>query len=347
MFPFLTFSAQGQDRTVTLMQTITEMIADGFTSLAAIVFASIIAIPLAYLVSIAYSYISLFRSKLLPGTQGCLKIVGELKHWSMAEIFLIGVMVSFIKIMSLAEVNLELSFWSFVFFVLSMTAAALHIDNHQAWQRYREKKEQLTEPMFNGNAHKGCHVCTHVNIESTNSCDTCGTHLHKRSHKSKETTLALLMTSIILYLPANMLPIMQTNFLGQETANTILGGVFILWEHGSYPIALIIFIASVLVPVGKTVALGWLCFSVKMQSRKSILQKMQLYRATEIVGRWSMVDVFVVAILAALIKLGNVMSIYPGWGAVAFAVMVIFSVMAALSFDPRLFWDHVLQENNK
>jgi paraquat-inducible protein A len=347
MFPFLTFSAQGQERTVTLMQTITVMIADGFTSLAVIVFSSIIVIPLLYLVSIAYSYVSLFRSKLLFGTRGCLKIVGRLKHWSMAEIFLIGIMVSFIKIMSLAEVNLGLSFWSFVLFVFNMTAAVLHIDNHQAWQRFREKKGQPVEPILKDNGHKGCHVCTNANDESKNSCDICGSHLHKRIQNSVETTWALLITSVMLYFPANMLPIMRTNFLGEETANTILGGVVVLWEHGSYPIALIIFVASVLVPVGKIVTLGWLCFNVQTQNKKSLPQKMQFYRATEIVGRWSMVDVFVVAILVALIKLGNIMSIYPGWGAVAFAVMVIFTVMAALSFDPRLFWDPVQQEHNR
>lgn len=341
MFPFLTFSAQGQDRIVTLMQSITVMITEGFTSLAVIIFLSVVIIPAFYLLCVIYAYVSLSRKKLLRRTSTSLKMINFVRHWSMAEIFLIGILVSFIKISSLAEVGLGLSFWSFVLFILSMTVAVMHIDNHQAWQWLKEKQGRPTRAVAQGETFQGCHVCTSVAEESNNSCETCGSQLHRRNKNSIQITWALLITSVILYFPANLLPIMHTNFLGEETANTILGGVVVLWQHGSYPIALIIFIASVLVPVGKIIALAWLCFSVQMQNKKSQQQKIQLYRATELVGRWSMVDVFVVAVLVALIKLGNIMSIYPGWGAVAFAVMVVVTVVAALSFDPRLIWDPV------
>jgi len=143
---------------------------------------------------------------------------------------------------------------------------------------------------------------------------------------------------VVLYIPANILPIMRTRFLGEETGNTILGGVLVLWEHGSYPIAAVIFIASIVVPLGKMIVLGYLCLSVQFHSSYSPVQRTRLYRVTEIVGRWSMVDVFVVAILVALIQLGNVMSIYPGMAALAFAVMVITTMIAAIAFDPRLLW---------
>jgi paraquat-inducible protein A len=344
LFPFLTFSAQGQERGVTLMQSITVMVDEGFSSLALVIFVSTIAIPTSYLLSALYAYISLSRPLPLIGTQTSLKLMGFLKHWSMAEIFLIGILVSFIKIASLAEVSLGLSFWSFVLFILTMSAAILHIDQHQAWNWLKQKHTQSPPSIGRGDAHLSCHVCLSVNSEVEDNCGICGSELHKRNKNSIQVTWALLITSVVLYLPANLLPIMRTNFLGEETANTILGGVVVLWQHGSYPIALVIFIASVLVPVGKIIALGLLCHTAQSKQKKSKRQKMKLYRATELVGRWSMVDVFVVAILVALIKLGNIMSIYPGWGALAFAFMVIVTVLAAISFDPRLIWDETETE---
>lgn len=339
LFPFLTFSAQGQERAVTLVQSISVMVDEGYITLAIVLFFVTVAFPLAYLISIFYSYLSLSLTKPLRGTQSSLKLIGFLRHWSMAEIFLIGILVSFIKIASLAEVELGLSFWSFVLFILSMSAAIVHTDQHQAWSILKRKLGVTKERQHVAQPHLGCHTCLTINDKDKARCVTCDSALHKRNKNSIQTTWALLITSVILYLPANFLPIMRTNFLGEETANTILGGVVVLWQHGSYPIALIIFIASVLVPVGKIVALGLLCLTAQSAQKTSKYQKAKLYRWTELVGRWSMVDVFVVAILVALIKLGNIMSIYPGGGALAFALMVIVTVLAAISFDPRLIWD--------
>lgn len=151
-------------------------------------------------------------------------------------------------------------------------------------------------------------------------------------------TWAWLITSVVLYLPANFLPIMYTNKWGQPKGSTILGGVVTLWHHGSYPIAIVIFVASVLVPVGKILILGWLCFSVQLGWSSDVQKKTELYRITEIVGRWSMVDVFVVGVLVALIQFGNIMAIVPGPAALAFAGMVGTTMLAASSFDPRLLW---------
>lgn len=344
MFPFLTFSAQGQDRTTMLLQSITVLVTENFTSLAVLIFITIIVVPALYLLSAIYVYVSLKSSRFFPGTRALMRLIGLLQHWNMADIFLIGILVSFIKIISLADVSLGLSFWSYVFFIVSMTATALHIDRHQAWQWIKEKENIPVLPASINGRHQGCHVCTEIADVQKKICDICSTYLHVRKKDSLQRTWALLITGVLLYFPANMLPIMHTNFFGEETTNTILGGVLVLWEHGSYPIALIIFIASVMVPIGKIIALSWLCYSVHTQSKKSHQQKTQLFRLTELVGRWSMIDVFVVVILVVLIKLGNIMSIYPGWGVVAFAGMVIVTVLAALSFDPRLIWDPIGKE---
>lgn len=185
---------------------------------------------------------------------------------------------------------------------------------------------------------QGCPVCTGVVSAEADECRGCGAHLHAGPDRSIQETWAWLITSVILYIPANFLPIMHTNFLGRESENTIFGGVITLWEHGSYPIAIVIFVASVFVPIAKILVLAWLSISVQRGSAAALPQKARLYRVTEFVGRWSMVDVFVVGILVALVQLGNIMTILPGTAALAFAGMVATTMLAAIAFDPRLIW---------
>ena len=188
------------------------------------------------------------------------------------------------------------------------------------------------------NGVQGCPTCTLVGSVHNTHCNACDSPLHGHAEYSLQKTWAWLLTSVLLYVPANALPIMHTTLLGRTTDNTILGGIVVLWEHGSYPIAAVIFIASVLVPLGKIVVLGWLCITVQTGSVDGNREKTILYRVTELVGRWSMVDVFVVGILVALIQLGNIMYILPGPAALAFAAMVVTTMIAAIEFDPRLIW---------
>ncbi len=189
-----------------------------------------------------------------------------------------------------------------------------------------------------------CHVCTKLGDAAARRCARCGAVLHARRPHSLQQTVALLLTAALLYVPANVLPIMNTEQLGRTEASTILGGVVLLLEMGSYPIAAIIFVASVLVPLGKLLILGWLCWSVARKHATSPRERTQLYRVTEFIGRWSMVDVFVVTVLAALIHLGGLLRITPGTAAVAFGGVVILTMLAAERFDPRLIWDQLGDE---
>ena len=145
---------------------------------------------------------------------------------------------------------------------------------------------------------------------------------------------------MVLYVPANILPIMDTAEFGQVQSNTIIQGVILLLHHGSYPTAAIIFIASVLVPVAKIIALLWLCYTVARRSPENPHERERLYRVTEFIGRWSMVDVFVVALLVALVQVTGILTVAPGSAALAFCGMVVFTMLAADSFDSRLIWDH-------
>jgi paraquat-inducible protein A len=186
-----------------------------------------------------------------------------------------------------------------------------------------------------------CHVCSKLSPASLHECPLCGAGLHLRLGNSLQKTMALVITAIVLYIPANILPIMTTTQLGNPVDSTILGGVVLLIHHEAYQIAAVIFIASVMVPSGKLIAICWLCWSVARGHEKSYSQRTKLYRATEFVGKWSMTDVFVVAILVALIQLGGLLQINAGPAAIAFGGVVIVTMLAAESFDPRLIWDRL------
>lgn len=184
-----------------------------------------------------------------------------------------------------------------------------------------------------------CHICLKLVDAKQHVCPRCGAALHLRKANSIGRTLALLFTACVLYIPANILPIMITDQLGQPTPSTIIGGVVLLLDMGSVSIAAVIFFASVMIPSSKIAMMFYLCWSVRNGPPDTVRQRTILYRITEFIGKWSMIDVFVVAILVALINLTNLIVIHPGSAAIAFAAVVMVSMLAAESFDPRLMWD--------
>ena len=171
-------------------------------------------------------------------------------------------------------------------------------------------------------------------------CQRCGARLHARRPHSIARTWALLLAAAILYIPANLLPIMSVNFLGNGAPATIMGGVIELIHAGMLPIASVVFIASILVPSFKLCGLVLLLYSVQRHQRLSPRQRILMYRFIEWIGRWSMLDIFVIAILVALVRFSNLASIEAGPGAAAFALVVVLTMLAATSFDPRLIWDN-------
>ena len=184
----------------------------------------------------------------------------------------------------------------------------------------------------------GCTTCLELCPSDYKHCHICGSKIKPLGSSELQTTIAWLITSALLYIPSNLYPIMYTTYLGEVTESTILGGVVTLWELGSYPIALVIFIASVLVPVVKLLALAWLCYSIVTGRIVYFKNNHKMFRLTVFIGRWSMVDIFVVAVLVAMIQMGNIMNILPGEATIAFAAMVITTMLAAHYFDPRLIW---------
>lgn len=187
----------------------------------------------------------------------------------------------------------------------------------------------------------GCHTCGKVSPVAVGSCPRCGSRLHLRKPNSIQRTIALMIAATALYIPANLLPIMTVVELGTVTENTILSGMMTFWRQEAYPIAIVIFTASIVIPLLKIVALTWLCLAASGKLHPSPEMLGKIYWFTELLGRWSMVDIFVVGILVALVQLGNYMTITPGLGALAFAGVVVLTMLAAMSFEPRLLWDRL------
>ncbi len=188
-----------------------------------------------------------------------------------------------------------------------------------------------------------CHECQQLNRPPAGQpprCRRCGARLHGRRPNSIARTWALLLSAALLYIPANLLPIMSVHMLGRGSPATIMGGVIELIQAGMLPIALVVFVASILVPSFKLLGIALLLYSVQRHQVMSPRQRILMYRFIEWIGRWSMLDIFVIAILVALVSFGNLASIEAGAGALAFAAVLILTMLAAITFDPRLIWDN-------
>lgn len=187
----------------------------------------------------------------------------------------------------------------------------------------------------------GCRTCGLVSDRGTSRCRRCGSKLASRPAYGLQPVWAWLAAGILLYIPANLWPMLITRTLGSEEASTILGGVFELIHHGSYGIAAIVFIASIAIPIAKFAAIVLLAIAAKWETGLPAHLLVHVYEVVELIGRWSMIDVFVVAVLAALVQLGFIASLAPGPAAGCFALSVAFTMLAARAFDPRLIWDRI------
>jgi paraquat-inducible protein A len=195
-----------------------------------------------------------------------------------------------------------------------------------------------------------CHVCGLVSKAPPDvheaHCPRCSSPLHFRKPDSLNRSWALLIAAYIMYVPANLLPIMETSSLFGSQDDTIMSGVIYLWHSGSWDLALVVFIASIMVPLLKLISMTLLLVTAQRRSVWQPLQRTKLYRIVEFVGRWSMLDVYVVAILAALVQLGSLATIKAGPAALAFGAVVVLTMFSAMLFDPRLIWDPLSEREN-
>jgi paraquat-inducible protein A len=343
-FPFMTFKMEGREQISTLLTGDIQLYRDGMWPLALLVFATASLAPLLKLLGNLYVLLSLKLGWRGFGLARVFRYTEIVHPWAMMEVYLLGMIVAYVKLTDFARLELGIAVYSFAALILIMVAAESALDPRQVWLRLGPQASAPL-PLPGAGALLSCHACDqlvrirHPGQHARLVCPRCGAALHRRRPNSLTRTWALVVTAAILYVPANLLPVMTVTSFGKGEPDTILSGVKALIDVGMWPVALLVFFASITVPVLKLIGLTFLLVSVQRHSGWRPRDRTLLYRVIESVGRWSMVDIFMISILVALVDLGSIATIQPGAGAIAFASVVIITMIASMGFDPRLIWD--------
>jgi paraquat-inducible protein A len=349
-FPFLGFKIQAQVHETILLTGVRELYHQGIWILATVVLLTTIVIPAVQMVGLLYVLVSLRLNRLPWKLKDVFRFIQSLQPWAMLEVFMLGILVSIVKLGKMATIVPGIAAFAFMALIFVLAASMAVLDPHAVWEKI--KIQESARGVSGGQTNLiGCHTCHLLcrlpsrGVDSL-TCPRCGTRLHRRKANSITRTWALILAAAIFYVPANVLPITIVTSLGKKQADTILSGVLYFISTGMWPIALVIFTASVFVPLLKLLALAYLCFSVQRKSGWRPVGRTRIYRMAEVMGRWSMVDVYGVTILVAMVNLGALATIEAGPAAVYFCGVVITTMFAAISFDPRLIWDNC-EENHE
>jgi len=339
IFPFIGLETAGQVQNSNLIGGVQALIHRKEFLLASIVFITIFLFPLLELLGVLYILISRFMGTLAPFIGKIIHMLHISKPWGMLEIFLVGLAVASLKLGNFAEIVLGPGIYAFTGLVLILIANNIYLSREDIWdwlkhENYYSKDED--DQVI------ACQCCeAHIGIsllEVNNQCPRCGTHIHMHLPHSIQKTAALLIAAALLYIPSNLLPIMTTTNLGRESTDTLFSGVMHLIQSGDLPIAMVVFFASIVVPIAKLIIMSYLLWNVSIKFSGDPKQMARLYRITEFVGRWSMIDVFVVTTLVALVQFGLLANIEPGGALLCFAGVVVLTMLAAETFDPKLIW---------
>ena len=344
--PFMTFEFDGREETAYILTGVYAFYSHGFPSLAVLVlFASFIA-PLVRVLSLLYVLVPLRMGYVPWRVARVFRFTQKLRTWGMLEVYLIGVLVAVVKLGQLASVFPGMGFYVLVPLVYVWTAIQGRIDPQIIWAAAdRSIPPQLPEPAADAAGGVACDICGRIDVAARSArkhCLRCGAPLHARKPNSVARTWALVFAAAILYVPANLYPIMTITLLGRSSTHTILDGVETLFSAGLWEIGAVVFVASIAVPLLKLLGLSHLLVSLRLRApRRSETERTRLYRIISYIGRWSMVDIFMLSILLALVHLGTLATIDPGIAATCFAAVVVITIFAAEAFDPRLIWDRI------
>lgn len=267
---------------------------------------------------------------------------------------MLGVLVALIKISELATVIPGIGMFAAGALVALIAAMTIGFDPREVWLRVPWPRKETPPagkrppvlpdtPTGIGLGFVSCESCglssRPVDIDDPGQCPRCGAERALRRRNAVQRTWAFLVAALICYIPANLLPVMTTTTLVSSEEDTIMSGVVLFYRTGSWHLALIVLIASVVIPLAKIASLAYLLVTVQRRSTEGLQERLRLYRLVEFVGRWSMLDVFVVTFTVALIQIQPLVSIKPGAGVLFFAAVVVLTMIAAETFDPRLIWD--------
>lgn len=309
---------------------------DGFDTLAALIFLFSIAIPFLYLGILVWVLGSLRLGR--NATLGSLfRWAVELRPWAMTEVYLVGSCVAYTRLQDVGNVHIDVGGWCLLGSTLALLVTGICLDESVVWDAMTYRGE-APPPAARSISCDTCDLLLPTS-QTGAPCPRCGTRLRQRKSNALARTLALVIAGFVLYLPANLLPILDIERFGHDQPNTILSGVRELIADGLWPLAIVVFAASIVVPLVKLCGLSLMLVMAHRRSQRWLVGRTLLYRFIDFIGRWSSIDLFMISILVALVQFGSLTRVKPEAGAVAFAAVVVVTMFASRCFDPRVMWD--------
>ena len=342
--PFLGISTSGVSQNMQLLDYTQVLYQDSYGLISICVFIFMQFLPTIVLLTIIVADFGILLKKNFKFITFLLRFFAFCSNWSMVDVFMVGVLVSLIKITSMVDVYYGSGFWCFVIFAFFYVVAVSYFNLEDTWEFYKPIKDIKIQKIIPGKTALSqnithCEYCGFILSMDHQRCPRCFSKIKNNLHISRTLCVSFVLAALAMYIPANIYPMMITSYLGSDLPSTIIDGVVVLWQMESYFVAIVIIVASVCIPIIKICLLLYLCLAVNYI--KKVLSKRNLafiYRIVEFIGKWSMVDVFVVAIMSTIVKMDNLMAIYPGDAIFPFAIVVILTMIAARLFDPRLLW---------
>jgi len=343
MTTLMSVETAGIKRAANLFSGPQELVRQNMAPLGAVVVFVTVLAPLGRLVGTLYVLIRLHERRPPRHLRRVFALAERLRPWSMIEVFVFGVFVAYVKLGDLVTIGLMTGVYALLALTIVLVWMDSALDREAVWERL-DRSDLPGGPHDPADA-VGCETCGLVSVPEPwdPRCPRCESVLHERKPNSVTRTWALVIAAAIFYIPANYYPVLSVVQLGAGQPSTILGGVEELVKAGQYPLAVLVFFASIAVPVLKLVGLSLMLITIQMGRAGWLRDRVRLYHIVRFIGRWSMIDIFMESLLGALVAFGSVITIEPGVGALAFCAVVILTMFAAETFDPRLMWDAAAQ----
>ena len=357
--PFLEISSYGRFQLARLETGPDNLILQGYTGLGILVMAVTAVFPGVKLGIMLITFIGL-ETRAVPARLMVLlfRWYHRISPWSMIDVYLLGFLVAYTRLVAIANVDLDTSLYALIGLMVSMAAADGAIDHEAVWRALEEAETRADERFHRrhprvsklhrslaqqAEAHPeviGCHTCHLVNhADPGDLCRRCHSVLHVRKPESISRTWALVMAAACLYIPANIYPVMDITQLAKSQDFTIFGGIKELVAYGLWPLAALVFVASITIPLLKLATLVFLLVQTQRRRDTHLQFRIRAFRVIDFIGRWSMIDIFMISILVALVRFSQLANINAETGAPCFAAVVVLTMFAVITFDPRLMWD--------
>jgi len=333
--PLMSLVSFGTQRSNWLPSGVEALWRDGFLSLASIVCLFSVALPFLYL-TLMVCVLGGVRLGSSARLGKLFRWAGQLRPWAMIEVYLVGCCVAYTRLQDVGTVHIDLGGWCLMAATFSVLLATVTLDEAAVWDALPGR----VAPMRSRRALTcdACGLLLDADRERS-GCPRCGARLHRRKPRTLERTLALVVAGFLLYVPANVFPVLSIERFGRNEPNTILSGVRELIASDLWPLAALVFSASIVVPLVKLCGLSLMLLLTHRRSQRWLVGRTYLYRFIDFIGRWSSIDLFMISILVALVQFGNLTRVRPEAGAVAFAAVVVVTMLASRCFDPRVMWD--------